>query len=99
MKKQIKEEVIKVDENGNPIDTGDKKKINWKELGKKAVKAACYTAIGVCAGIATFVMVGMAMNGISDDTSEGTTIDVGDSTITFTPKDTTEPVSNGGTEE
>ena len=87
-KEKKEKEDIQVDENGNPIEP-EKKHANAKEIAKKVAIGAGAVVIGVIA----FVAVGAAM-AVCADSDGVTAIDVGDGTITFTPKEEeTEPES------
>lgn len=93
MKKNKKNQVV--DENGESVVT-EKKKVDWKSIGKKAL-----VGLGVVAGgVIAFFAVGVAMS-LASDAEEETTIDSGDGTITFTPNEGTDTIveQNGGTEE
>lgn len=79
--KEKKEKVIPVDENGNPIEP-EKKHINAKEIAMKVAIGAGAVVVGVIA----FIAVGAAM-AVCADSDGVTAVDVGDGTITFTPKE------------
>lgn len=59
-----KENVIPVDENGNPIE--NKKKIDWKVLGTDLLKGLAWMA----AGAAAFIAVGLVLVSAEDGDSE-----------------------------
>ena len=60
-----KENVVSVDENGNPIEK-EKKTIDWKVLGMDLVKGLGW----MCAGVAAFLIVGACMVSSDDSGSE-----------------------------
>lgn len=64
-KKDEKEKVIPVDENGKPIEP-EKKKIDGKKVVKNVLFGLCAAAVGVV----TFVAVGVALGATADSSEE-----------------------------
>ena len=65
-----KENVVPVDENGNPIEK-EKKTIDWKGLGMDLVKGLGW----MCAGVAAFLIVGACMVSSDDSGSDSDSSD------------------------
>ncbi len=80
-KKDEKEKVISVDENGNPIQ-------KEKGKGKQVVKKVVFALGAAAVGIATFVAVGLALGATAD--SEENLNWVGDGSNTGTTEDCSE---------
>lgn len=63
MAKNKEPKVVKLDENGNPIE---KKKVDWKGILKKVAIGVG----GVAVGVVTFCAIGVAMSLASDENPE-----------------------------
>lgn len=83
-KKNKKEEVVLVDENGNPVQ---KEKGNGK--GKQIVKKVLFGLCAAGVGVATFIAVGLAL-GATADSEEETSNWVGDGSTGTTEENCSE---------
>ena len=87
-----KADVVKVDNNGNVINEVEKKKIDWKGIGR----AVLFGVTSAVVGIIAFCAVGAAMCAISDSEESDESCDSNDSEL---PAESTDSDSDGSAEE
>lgn len=86
-----KADVIKMDDNGNVIEV-EKKKIDWKGIGK----AVLFGVTSAVVGIIAFCAVGAAMCAVSDSEESDESCDSNDGESSV---ESTDSGSNGSAEE